>query len=104
MGRRACRVLPGPSWPSTRLSATERDDLQQKLVQFGENPAIQDLLATIVDGAVSKDERVIALRAMARTRAKELPASWIAPLVRALAAGDVDRHAAGAVGARAPRR
>ena len=75
---------------STRLSATERDDLQQKLVQFGENRAIQDLLGTMVDGAVSKDDRLIALRAMSKTRAKEMPASWLAPIVRALSAEDVD--------------
>ena len=75
---------------STRLSATERDDLQQKLVQFGENRAIQDLLGTMVDGAVSKDDRLVALRAMSKTRAKEMPASWLAPIVRALSAEDVD--------------
>ena len=75
---------------STRLNATERDDLQQKLVQFGENRAIQDLLGTMVDGAVSKDDRLIALRAMAKSRAKEMPASWLAPIVRALSAEDVD--------------
>ena len=75
---------------SARLSASERDDLQQKLVQFGENRAIQDLLGTMVDGAVSKDDRLIALRVMAKTRAKEMPASWLAPIVRALSAEDVD--------------
>ena len=67
------------------LSAPARDDLLQKLVLFGENPAIQELLAATVERAASPEERVTAFRAMARTRAKELPPVWIAPLVRALA-------------------
>ena len=72
-------------------SAAERADLQLKLSQFGENPAIQDLLAGLVDRAGSKDERLVALRAMAavaRTRAKVLPASWVAPLGRGLSSPD----------------
>ncbi len=80
---------------STSLSATERDDLQQKLVQFGENPAIQELLAAIVETAVAKDDRLTALKAMSKTRAKEMPAAWHAPIVRALSSddGDVVRQA-----------
>jgi putative membrane-bound dehydrogenase-like protein len=73
------------------VSPTERAELQQKLSQFGENPAIQELLAGLVDRADSKDERLVALRAMAavvRTRAKVLPAGWIGPLVRGLSAPD----------------
>jgi putative membrane-bound dehydrogenase-like protein len=73
------------------VSPAERAELQQKLAQFGENPAIQELLAGLVDRAGSKDERVVALRAMAavvRTRAKVLPAGWIAPLVRGLSSPD----------------
>ena len=35
-------------------------------------------------------DRLVALRAMARTRAKELPSSWIAPLVRALAGRELE--------------
>jgi putative membrane-bound dehydrogenase-like protein len=62
----------------------EREALQQKLAQFGENPAIQSLLAATVERATSRDQRVSALRAMAltaRTRLKALPEAWIAPLV-----------------------
>ena len=74
------------------VSPADRDELQQKLAQFGENPAIQELLAGLVDRADSKDERLVALRAMAaavvRTRAKVLPASWVAPLVRGLSSPD----------------
>ena len=72
------------------LSPAARDDLQQKLVLFGESPAIQGLLAATVERAASPEERVTAFRAMARTRAKELPAVWIPALVSALAGGDAD--------------
>jgi len=79
----------------TNIPNAERVDLQQKLVQFGENPAIQELLAATVERVDSREARLTALRAMAKTRAKELPSVWIAPLVRALAGRDVDatRHA-----------
>ena len=87
-----------PEWGSAlagffqaRLSATNltdaaREDLQQKLVQFAENPAIQDLLAALAEG----EDRLVALSAMARTRAKELPSRWITPLVRALAGRELE--------------
>jgi len=71
---------------ATNLTDAAREELQQKLVQFAENPAIQDLLAAIAEGK----DRLVALSAMARTRAKELPSRWIAPLVRALAGGEIE--------------
>ena len=71
---------------ATNLTDAAREDLQQKLVQFAENPAIQDLLAAIAEGK----DRLVALSAMARTRAKELPSRWIAPLVRALAGRELE--------------
>jgi putative heme-binding domain-containing protein len=71
---------------SAALTPAEQQDLQQKLAQFGEQPAIQSLLAEAVGRTGSG--RVVALRAMAAAaasgRLKELPASWLAPLVRAL--------------------
>jgi putative membrane-bound dehydrogenase-like protein len=73
------------------LTAAQRDVLQQKLAQFGENPAIQRLLAGIVERATAKEERLTAVRAMgiaARTRVKVLPAPWIDALVRALESAD----------------
>jgi putative membrane-bound dehydrogenase-like protein len=80
---------------AANLSVAERDDLQQKLAQFGGNAAIQALLAATVERSASKEARLTALRAMARTRVKELPPAWSASLVRALAGGDLDvtRHA-----------
>jgi putative membrane-bound dehydrogenase-like protein len=82
--------LAGPS-----LSAAEREDLQQKFAQFGENPAIQELLSATVDRAASQDARLLALQAMAKTRLKSLPAIWTASLVRVLSGRDreVTRHA-----------
>jgi putative heme-binding domain-containing protein len=76
-----------------RISPAERDDLQQKLAQFGEHTAIQRLLAGTVDNAASRAERLTALRTMAvvaSTRVKVLPAAWVAPLVRTLASGDAE--------------
>jgi putative membrane-bound dehydrogenase-like protein len=72
----------------TRLDTTQSEDLQQKLMQFGQNPAIQALLARTVGGAASPGARVIALRAMARTSAKHVPEVWVAPLVTALTSGE----------------
>jgi putative membrane-bound dehydrogenase-like protein len=76
-----------------RVSPVDRDDLQQQLAQFGEHPAIQNLLAGAIEGGASTAERLSALRAMAvvaRTRVKVLPSAWIAPLVRALESGDLE--------------
>ncbi len=72
------------------LGAAARDDLQRKLVDFADNAAIQELLAAVAERPASKDDREVALRAMARTRAKELPSSWIPSLVEALSSRDLD--------------
>lgn len=87
---------------ATNLSPAAREDLQQKLVQFAGNPAIQDFLATMAGGT----DRLVALKAMSGTRAKELPASWIGPVVRALAAreADVARAAISVARAAAPSK
>ena len=91
-----------PEWGSAlagffqeRLTATNftdpgREALQQKLVQFAENPSIQDFLAAIAESAPAKEDRLVALNAMARTRAKELPSRWMTPLVRALAGRELE--------------
>jgi putative membrane-bound dehydrogenase-like protein len=72
------------------LGKAAREELQQKLVQFAENPAIQGLLAATAEAAAAKEDRLAAFNAMTRTRAKELPTAWIAPLTRALAGHDVE--------------
>jgi putative membrane-bound dehydrogenase-like protein len=80
-----------------RLAAPRLDkaDLEQKLTQFASNPAIQMLLAKTVESAPSLDARLIALRAMAATRARQLPLPWLAPLAGALTGDEPElaRHA-----------
>ena len=74
-----------------------RDDLQQKLVQFGDNAAIQSLIAAMATRGAAKDDRVHALSVMAsvaRTRLKAWPSAWIAPIEGALASNDHDVVAA----------
>jgi putative membrane-bound dehydrogenase-like protein len=75
------------------ISTGERADLEQKLALFGDNGAIQDLLAANLDRAGSKDDKLAALRTMgaiARTRVKTLPSAWTAPLLRTLTSNDVE--------------
>jgi len=77
----------------TGLSSAERQELQQKLVQFGDNAAIQALIAKTVTGASSKEERLAALGIMAsvaRTRVKALPTTWVAPIESVLTGADKD--------------
>ncbi len=72
-------------------TASGREDLQQRLVQFGDSPAVQALLAAALSRASSSEERAPALGAMsevARTRLKVLPAAWIDPLIGALGSRD----------------
>jgi putative membrane-bound dehydrogenase-like protein len=80
---------------ASRLSAAELDGLQQKLAQLGDSAAVQQLLASTLEHSRSREARVLALRAMAATRARELPTVWVVPLARALTAEDADviRHA-----------
>jgi len=75
------------------LGAADRELLEQKIVQFGDNPAIQSLVASLVDRAGPKDAQLAVLRTMAtiaRTRLKTLPDVWNDPLRNTLRAGDVE--------------
>ena len=75
------------------MPAAEREALQEKVAQFGDNAAIQALLAGTVERAATNEERMSALRAMAiaaRTRLKSLPEAWIAPLVAVIRAPQSD--------------
>ena len=75
------------------VNAAQREELPQKLVQFGDNAAIQALIANAVTRAASKEERLAALGIMntvARTRVKALPPSWVAPIEAALGGSDND--------------
>jgi putative membrane-bound dehydrogenase-like protein len=62
---------------SKTLTAPERDDLEAQLAGFARVPAMRDLLAGSASGDDSAPEiRMLALRAMARSGLKELPAGW----------------------------
>ncbi len=71
----------------------ERDELIAKLSEFSRTPAIEQHLATLVaDGPA--ETRLVALRVMAASQARELPRPWIGPLSQALTGGgDVTRAA-----------
>ena len=83
------------------LTAAEREDLQLKLSQFSTTPPIQQLLASTVERAPSKDARMTALGAMARTRVKELPRAWAAALGQVISKRDPDEIALAVAIARA---
>jgi putative membrane-bound dehydrogenase-like protein len=70
-------------------SKTEREHLVERLTEFSSNPAIEELLASLADGA-SSEARMTAMRVMAASQARELPGPWIAPLSRALTSGHPD--------------
>ncbi len=84
-------------------SKAERDKLVVRLTQFSRNPAIEELLASLVDGTAAQP-RLIALQAMAASRARELPQTWIAPLSGALTTGRSDVVRAAVAVARAVPR
>jgi len=67
-----------------------RTDLLDSLSRFADNAAVQSLLANTVAQPPSPDARAIALRAMAATRAKELPSIWIPSLRRVLDSTDTE--------------
>jgi putative membrane-bound dehydrogenase-like protein len=75
--------------------------LQEKLVRFGVNPAIQALLVRTAREGASNDARVTALRAMAAIRPKEPPPGWSAAIVSALNARSADVVGAAVAAARA---
>ena len=61
---------------SGNLSPEEESELQHQLSRFGRDATIQELLATTLREAGSKGSRLTALRAMARSALKEMPAIW----------------------------
>lgn len=69
---------------ASNLSSHERRDLLQKLTDFVDDAAIQRLLATMASRDGGGQVRTTALQIMASTRARELPAAWIQPIVTAL--------------------
>ncbi len=80
---------------ASAVSPSEREFLHGKLAQFADDAAIQQLLASTLERGKSREARMSALRAMATTRARELPAVWVSALSRTLGDEDVEvlRHA-----------
>lgn len=74
-------------------SAANREELQQKLAQFGDNAAIQGLIGNMLARTSAKQEQMAALEIMAtaaRTRLKAWPSAWVAPIEAVLASNDND--------------
>lgn len=72
------------------MAQADREALQTRLAQFAEHPAMQALLGSLVEGTSAASERLVALRAMAHSRVKLLPAPWIPAIVRALDAPELE--------------
>ncbi|MGB2717497.1 MAG: PVC-type heme-binding CxxCH protein [Vicinamibacterales bacterium] len=72
------------------MTLADREALQTRLAQFAEHPAMQALLGSIVQGTSAAPERLVALRAMANSRVKLLPAPWIPAMVGALDAPELE--------------
>jgi putative membrane-bound dehydrogenase-like protein len=67
------------------LAEAEREEVRNQLGQLARSPAIQELLAaTVRPGALRTETTLLALRAMAQSGLKEMPASWTKELTRLL--------------------
>ena len=73
---------------SRNLSSDEQAQLEHQLSKFGRHLTIQSLLAATVREAGSKESRLTALRAMARTALKEIPDIWAEGFTSVLSGGD----------------
>jgi putative membrane-bound dehydrogenase-like protein len=72
-----------------KLSDADRDTMEHQLAQLSRNPAIQELLGEVSgNGAISKESRLVALRAMSQASFKEIPGAWSNALATALANSD----------------
>jgi putative membrane-bound dehydrogenase-like protein len=71
------------------LSEAEAAELEGHLARFARSAAVQELIAqSLSDKNTSRQGRLIALRAIARSGLKEPPANWIAALTTLLANRD----------------
>ena len=66
------------------LSLQERKDLEERLASLATSTAIQELLASLLQGGGATDSRLAALRSMAHAPLRELPAAWTTALARVL--------------------
>ncbi|HEX2521788.1 MAG TPA: dehydrogenase, partial [Terriglobia bacterium] len=63
-------------------------ELQQQLTRFAGHEAIQEVLASTLRGPASKEARLTALQAIAKSALKEMPPTWATGLADTLAASD----------------
>jgi putative membrane-bound dehydrogenase-like protein len=91
----------------TRLNASDLTDseareIEAQLSRFARDAAIQELLATSLRGdSATKRGRLLALRVMAQSGLKDLPAAWASELARMLSGDDTELLAAAVAAARA---
>jgi hypothetical protein len=81
------------------MGGAEADELVAQLSRFAKNAAIQEMLAGRLRDS-SRQERLLALRAMAGSALKPVPAAWVAGLTEALT-GEPDVIRAALAAARA---
>ena len=72
------------------LSEGERSELTSQLARFTKTPAVRDLLAETLKGDAPRSSRIIALRAMAASGLKEMPAAWADPVASAIGSKNAD--------------
>jgi len=73
-----------------RLAPAETTPVREALQAFCSDSATQNMVARILDdGSTSVDRRLFLLDTLDGCRLKEFPQSWIAPLGKQLAAGDL---------------
>jgi putative membrane-bound dehydrogenase-like protein len=70
-----------------KLTPAERDELADRLAKFAKSAAVQKLIAEVVEGAISEEPKMIAVRAMARSGLKEPPADWFDALAVVISNG-----------------
>lgn len=76
---------------SAKLAAEERGELELQLSRLAGSPEIQALLASrLADAQASRAERTSALKAVAQSKLKELPAAWNAALIQTLSSADAE--------------
>ncbi len=68
----------------TTLTPENHQGLQRRLAKLSTAAAIQELLASLVQGTRSTDARLAALRSMAQAPLRELPIAWTTALARVL--------------------
>ena len=84
------------------LNEAERAELRDQLARLAPSEAVQGLLADRVrQASASREERSIALQAMARAGLKSVPGSWAAALADVLAGDDAEAVRQAAATARA---